>query len=447
MPQSASTVETDLPSTTATGGTSRGAARLDHALERPPSGPAHASLNLISRPLVAFWIVVLIAVAACVPMVSYGWDVQVYSAAIHSLRAGHDPYADAMAIQRLYHDQPALHPQGDPPYSYVYSPLTLPLVAFVGRLPFRISATAYWLVYALGVLGEIWFALQLTEIRERRYFLYLAPVAAFFPGLLENGTVLGGNIAYVLYAALLLCAIVGWRRGTWRWFYLAALAASCVKAPLLSLVVIPILSARRQWLPATLTTAAGVALFAMQPFVWPTLFANYLKAVNLQFLYNRDFGCSPAGLFSDLLYTHGISYSPGGLIFYLCYAIPLLALLFYLSRRFLAGNFALAEWAPVLLTGVILLNPRIMEYDVAPITLPLVLIAWRFFARFTNTAKTILYLAILIAVTNGIAATGWYVRKLVDGPLVVLLFAVGCWSLLRQTQSPAHTLPTANALP
>ena len=71
------------------------------------------------------------------------------------------------------------------------------------------------------------------------------------------------------------------------------------------------------------------------------------------------------------------------LIFYLCYAIPLFALLFALSRRYLQGSFTLRQWAPVLLVGVILFNPRILEYDVAPITLPLTLIAWRFFAGFT----------------------------------------------------------------
>jgi len=399
-----------------------------------------------SRFLIAFWIVVLGAVAACIPLASYGWDVQVYAAAIHSLRLGHDPYADAMAIQQAYHQQAALHPAGDPPYSYVYSPLTLPLVALVGRLPFAISGAGYWLLYALGVLGQIWFALQLTDRRERRVFVYLAPVTAFFPGLLENGTVLGGNIAYILYAALLLCAMIGWRRGQWRWFYMAALAASCVKAPLLSLVVIPILSARKQWVPALLTGVAGVGLFVMQPLIWPTLFADYLKAVNLQFLYNRDFGCSPAGLFSDLLYTHGIPYSPGGLLFYACYAIPIFGVLLYLSKRFLRGDFPLTEWVPVLLTGVILLNPRIMEYDVAPITLPLALIAWRFFARFTTTGRTILYLGILIGVTNGIAATGWYIRKLVDGPLVVLLFILGCWALVRESRESDLNLVTANEL-
>jgi hypothetical protein len=98
-----------------------------------------------------------------------------------------------------------------------------------------------------------------------------------------------------------------------------------------------------------------------------------------------------------------------------------------------------------LLVGVILLNPRILEYDVAPLTLFLTLIVWRYFASFTTTAKTILYLAILFAVTNGMAGFGWYIRKLVDAPLLVAVFAMGCWTLWRQgdvvTKGSAASMP------
>lgn len=395
-----------------------------------------SSIPLIHRrTLIGLWIAVAVAIVVWTKFGDHGWDVQVYGAAIHSLRAGHDPYADAMAIQEAFHNHRIVHVSTDLPYSYVYSPITLPLLRLIGRVPFWLSASTYWSVYILGVLGQIWATMYATTAKERRYFLYVAPIAAFFPGFLENGTVVSGNIAYILYAAVLLAAVAGWRRGSWGWFYVATLAASCVKAPLLSLVVIPILSARRQWLPAGLTAAAGVALFAIQPMLWPSLFSNYLKAVNLQFLYNRDFGCSPAGLFSDSLFRRGIPYSPGGLIFYVCYAVPLLGILFYLSRQHFHGRFSLKEWIPVLLVGVILLNPRIMEYDVAPITIPITLILWRVFARYADTGRTILYLSILFAVTNGIAALGWYVRKLVDGPVLVLVFAAGCWMLMRTSNS------------
>jgi hypothetical protein len=148
------------------------------------------------------------------------------------------------------------------------------------------------------------------------------------------------------------------------------------------------------------------------------------------------------------LYRMGIPYSPAGLIFYLCYAIPLFAVLLYLSKKYLRGSISLNQWVPVLLVGVILLNPRIMEYDVAPITLPLALIAWRFLARFNTPAKAVLYLGLFFAIANGIASYSWYVRKLVDAPLVVAVFVAGCWTLWRQpgeATSPAISL--AHAVP
>jgi hypothetical protein len=339
-----------------------------------------------------------------------------------------------MAIQRTYHEQVG-DPSGEArPYSYVYSPITLPLLRLVSHLPLWLSGSFYWLLYLTAVIAILPIAMQFCDDEERRAFIYLTPSAAFFPGFLQSGVVLSGNIAYILYAVVFGCAMWGWRRGKWGWFYASVLAVSCVKAPLLSLVAIPVLSARKQWIPAAMTTAAGIALFALQPMIWPSLFANYIKAVDLQFLYNEDFGCSPAGLFSDLLYLKGIPYNPGGLIFYLCYAVPLFLLLFHFSRQYLDGRLSLRQWAPVLLLGVILLNPRIMEYDVAPVTLPLTLIAWRFFAKFGNTARTILYMAIFFVITNAIAAKGWYVRKLVDAPLLVAVFAAGCWTLWTLTR-------------
>lgn len=388
------------------------------------------------RILIGIWAAVVVALLIWTHFEPPGWDLRVYGAAIDSLRAGHDPYADAIAVQQAYHDK-AGDLNGNLPYSYVYSPITLPVLRLIGKLPIWFSGRMYWLVYILAALGQLWVAIQFTRPTERRYFLYLAPAAAFFPGLLQNGTILSGNVAYLLYFAVLYTALVGWRSGKWTWFYASVLAASCIKAPLLSLVVIPVLSARKQWFAAGFTTAAGIALFAIQPVLWPSLFKNFLKAVDLQFLYNRDFGCSLAGVFGDALFRRGLHYSSAALVFYLCYAVPLFALLLHLSRRYLQGNISLNQWAPVLLVGVILLNPRIMEYDVAPLTLLLTLIAWRYFASFTTTTKTILYLTLFFAITNGIAGFGWYVRKLVDAPLLIVVFAAGCWTLWRQSEVEA----------
>ena len=394
-----------------------------------------------SRSVLLLWILAIVTLIVWGKLGSAGWDVDIYRAGMRSLSAGHDPYTDATSVQRLFHQQLLANPKllaQDPPFSYVYSPITLPLLRLIGAIPGWLSGTAYYLLYFAAAFAQVWVTFRAVERSERPYFRYLAPIAVFFPGFLADASIMSGNIAYILYAVVLLTAVLGWQRGIWPWFYLATLAASCVKAPLLSLIVIPVLSARRQWLPVAFTSAAGLALFAIQPVVWPTLFRHYLEAVDLQFRFNRDFGCSPAGLFGDILYSHSIPYSPASMIFFLAYALPLFALLFHLSRLYLRGSFSLAQWMPVMLVGVILLNPRIMEYDTAPIALPLALIAWRFLARWTGPPRTIAYLSLLFLAANSVGALSWSIRKLTDGPLLLLFFAAGVWHLHQLSRDAGH---------
>jgi hypothetical protein len=279
-----------------------------------------------------------------------------------------------------------------------------------------------------------------VEQQERRYLMFFAPAAVFFPGLLVNGIILSGNAAYILYGAVLATALIGFRRGQWRWCYLAILIASCFKAPLLSLAALPLLSARRQWLPAAITTVAGVALFAIQPLLWPSLFHNFLDAVELQFSFNRDFGVSPDGIFSGILFDRGIPYSPACLFFYLLYAVPVFAVLFYFSRKFLRGHLSLPQWIPVMLLGVILLNPRLIEYDLAPLALPLAVIGWRFFSSRASVPITVACLGAIFAVTNFIAFDDWSASKLTACPMLVLFFVAGCFNLFAELPDPSEEL-------
>ena len=404
------------------------------------SGGPSSHSNRTPLAILILWVVIFASVPISMVFSPPGWDVAVYRTAVNSLKAGHDPYLDSIATLKGYYSQ-AVHPAGDPPFNYVYSPATLPLLRLVGSVPVWLSGSLYWLAYLVGVISAIWVGTLALEEKERPYLLYFAPVAIYFPGLIANGVVLGGNIAYILYGAVLLAAVLGWRRGTWIWFYLAVLAASCFKAPLLSLTVIPLLSARKQCIPTSITAVVGFALFAATPTVWPDLFQHYLQSVQLQFEYNRDFGCSPSGLLADLLHNRGIHYSGASILFYFSYAVPTFAVLFYLSRRFLQGDFSLKQWMPVLLSGVILLNPRVIEYDLAPITLLLALIAWRFIAAFTTPLWTILYLALLFIATNSIALQSWELGKLTRGPLFVIYFAAGCWTLLKKSVPAAVSVP------
>lgn len=398
---------------------------------------------------VVFWILGFAAIPIWAHLDHAGWDIVFYRNAITAMQAGHDPYVDAMAAQDAFHRTLAQHPNAIPPYSYVYSPITLPILRFVGHLPSTLAYTLYWLILIGGVFSTLWVLTRAVKGTERTFIAIVLPAAVFFPGLLAHDTILSGNVAFILYALVLLGAARGWLRRQWLCFYLATILASCFKAPLLCLVVIPVLSARKQWLPAGLAVLASASLFLVQPCIWPSLFHHFLQAVELQFSYNHDFGSSPAGIFSYILVAHGVPYSPGSAIFYLLYATADIAILFYLSRQFLRRRFSLQQWIPVLLIGVILLNPRIMEYDAAPLTVPMALIGWRFFSRrlAPHLAAPAFFAFFLAA--NCFAVGFDITWKPIECFLLCVFFTAGCWDLLHPAVNSPDLAPPhlANHVP
>jgi hypothetical protein len=367
-------------------------------------------------------------------------DAKVYVNAIHSMQAGHDPYDDGIAAQTAFHAQLAFHPLATAPLSYLYSPLTLPLLRMIGSLPPALYAGGYWLIYAAGILAQVLVSLQAAEPTERLFFAAIAPAAPFFPGLIQQPTLNDGNVAFILYGLVFFTALLGWRRGHWRWFYLATLLASCFKIPMLTLLAIPVLSARRQWLPACVIASVGVALFVIQAWIWPTYFHNYLHALELDLSYNHQFGVGPTGLFSLSLLNAGLPYSSVGAIFYVLFALPFFAFLIHLSRQFLDGKFSLQQWIPVMLTGVVLLNPRVMDNDYAPLALSMALILWRAIASVTSTAKAITFCFLFVAVMNAIVIfiapvdVDYNYFRFIEGFILAGIFAAGCLNLLRQTR-------------
>lgn len=394
-----------------------------------------------------FWAMAVVAVVIWARVLPFpvGWDLAVYKTALLSLRAGHDPYADGMAVQRVFHLHLAEHPHIEPPYSYVYSPLTLPLLRAIGRLPFWLSGTMYWAAETAGFLMMLWVGMQFVEDRERRLFTLLAPAVIFFPGLVQNINLFSGNIAFTIYGLVFATALAGWRTGRWRLFLLVVLAASCCKAPLLSLLVIPVFSSRKEWIGAGVTFAVGCVLFAVQPLFWPVAFRHYLESVELQFSFNRDYSASPAGLLAWAL-DPSVPYQLVTAAAYPVYASLIVWTLWRLSRRYLAGRLTLQQWAPVLLVGTILLNPRVMEYDTVPLALPMALIAWRFFGRRGPGLRQALGMVGFFAVINvayallGATPPDW---KHVECVVLVAVFGMGVWDLWRGPKfgGPSPTAP------
>jgi glycosyl transferase family 87 len=331
----------------------------------------------LRKILVLFWVAAIIAVAAMAYTGPVGWDAQIYSQAVQNLRDGGDPYATGIAAQQAFHNRPARTPADHVPFAYVYSPMTLPLLRFLMVLPNWLLGALYGLAVAAGFFLELWAGFQMAEEHERPWLALMLPAVAFFPGLVTDDALLSGNVAYVLYGLMLAAAVPGWKRGRWFWFYVAVLAASIVKVPLLTLLAFPILVGKRQWVPASSTAVTGLLLFGAQARLWPAQFREYLVALRLVFDEVHDFGFGPAGVFGRTLWQMGRSFSFASTILYLVSTCTVGMIVLLLARRVRAQKITQETWIPVAFVATLLFYPRIMKYDLAALTIPMLLIAWR----------------------------------------------------------------------
>lgn len=392
-----------------------------------------------------FWVcaVVTIVVHILIP-VYIGWDLDVYKTAIESLKAGRDPYVDAVAVQRAFYAGGPYPPGTPPPLSYVYPPITLPLLALAGRLPLWFAAAAYWILTGAAVIVALLVNWWTVGARERKIFAFLFPAALFFPGLIQSDVIFSGNLAYILYGLVFCGAWIGWTRGRWALFYAAVLVASCFKAPMLSLAAIAPLSSRRQWLCAGITVMAGVGIFVIQPYIWPELFGSYLETVELQLNefgfgfnhelgFNHEFGFGPAGILASAFYDK-VPYQLMSVGAYILCASAFGALLLFLRRRWLDGRICLKQWIPVMLCGVILLSPRVKEYDVAQITMIMALVLWRALELTGSTKSRAVAVAVIFVLANVIGNSGdnGYFWHVTESLMITGTFLAGCWDLARR---------------
>ncbi|MFZ3262502.1 MAG: hypothetical protein WA172_00750 [Terriglobales bacterium] len=306
-----------------------------------------------------------------------GWDARIYAKAIQYMRHGVDPYAAGIAEQQAFRTRPAASAMQHAPFTYVYSPLTLRLLRLLIKFPDWLLSSFFWTALAAGFLLQLWAGFQLADKHERRWLALLLPAVAFFPGLITDDVILSGNLAYLLYGLILAAAVPGWKRGRWFWYYVAVLAASVFKVQLLTLLAFPVLLGKRQWLPAGSTAAAGLLVIAAQARLWPDLFREQLQTIRIMFDVVPDFGYGPAGILGRALWNRGQHNSPATTILYVAFAAAVGVVLLFVAHRVRENNFSRETWIPVALVGTFLLNPRIMKYDMAAITIPMLLIGWR----------------------------------------------------------------------
>jgi hypothetical protein len=376
-----------------------------------------------------------------------GWDAKVYWKAVQSVHRGSDPYAESILARQAFHPQfAASNPTERPPFVYAYSPMTLPLLRLLGMLPGWTLGLLYGAAVLAGALAQLWAGFQMADKDERGWLALALPAIVFFPGLVTDDVILSGNVAWILYGMILAAAVPGWKRGRWFWYYVAVLAASICKAPLLSLLAFPVLMDRRQWIPSCVAAATGVLTFAAPAWLWPGMFREYLLTIRLMFDGGEDFGFGPAGILGRALWRRGLPCSPATTIPYLAFAGLLGIVLLVLARRVREWNLPQERWIPVALVGTLLLNPRIMKYDQAAITVPMLLIGWRALrfasGRFADDGpsgnscgkkRVSVSAAIVLGsgcflIPNVITVVGpsWFPVELA---LMIAIFSAGIWSI------------------
>jgi len=339
------------------------------------------------RLIALFCLGAAIALVVMASVGSVGWDAQGYGKAVQAVHHDSDPYAEDLVALQAFHTRLASNPAERPPFVYVYSPMTLLLLRLLAVFRRWLLGLLYWAAVAAGALLQLWAGFQMADQRERRWLALMLPAIIFFPGLITDDAILSGNVAYPLYGVILAAATAGWKHGRWSWYYIAVLAASVFKTPFLVFLAFPVLvesgrdsesdRGRRQWVPSAMTAIIGVLIFAAQVRLWPGLFREYLSSLRLVFDYLHDFGYGPAGTVGRALWMRGLPSSLATTILHLLVVCVLGIVLLFLARRVREWNLPREAWIPVALVGTALLNPRIMKYDLAAITIPMLLIGGR----------------------------------------------------------------------
>jgi hypothetical protein len=389
----------------------------------------------------------------------------VYWKAAQIASHGGDPYAQGISAQRKYYGLADNEKPKHAPMTYVYPPMTLKILRMAARLPRSGARSTFWVTLAFGFSLQVFAGWQMAGHRERQWLAWLLPAVIFFPGLLNDDVLMSGNIAYLLYGLILGAAVAGWKQNRWRWFYAAVLFAASFKAPMLSLLAFPVVVGHTQWRPAAATAAAGIGLFAAQARLWPVLFHEYLIAVQSQFDINSDFGASPSGILGNLLGQSGHSYRLAAGMFYLVFAGSVLSLLLLAKWKIGSDRRLCDQWIPIAMVGTLLLNPRIKEYDVAALTIPMVLIGARLLTaafaveniesardlrrasttRLRNFAPIAPPLPLRERIKLPLLAGGWFLAanagksgdtaKPIELALLLLSFSAGTWWTIRQASA------------
>jgi len=290
-------------------------------------------------------------------------DLPIYVAAVGDFLGGRNPYTLTHA-----------------PMFFFYPPFFLELTGALSRLvPGPWGARLYEVLDLMAT-----FALPLVLARyffRQRWLGPLFALLVFFDSPRFTGVLalFGLNIASTLYCLAFVAAVPGLKRNRWEWFYLAVIFAALIKITFLSLLLLPLLAARRQWLRSAICAAAVVLANLGERALWPQLYSGYQWSLQQGILLNHSYGYGLFGIVATYFPSSGKGVGPAPYLVSGLVSATLLVLMFSLRWRLdrcgiftewkvnaLRGDSGTLRglWLALVIMTIILVNPRQMQYDV-----------------------------------------------------------------------------------
>ncbi len=343
-------------------------------------------------------------------------DTRIYADAIANFNHGKSPYA--------------LH--GELPY--IYPPIFVWVGSWLSRL---LTPALGWRLYTTVHVASV---IATPFILARFYVRSLGYAEAFAlfllaPFAVTENAIMGGNVAHPLYCAALLAAAPGLSANRWRWFYAVVVVAAAVKITFLILLLLPLLAGLSQILPSALTTAVTGGVYLLQMIFSPHLYHQFREMLSGQTFGARNYGLAPFGATANLLWHFHISslILPGA--FEIAFAAAILFALWRLrGQTERQRGFTDERWLALILTGIVLVNPRMFESDVAT---GLVAAYFLLFSNWRLAATWVL---------AAISFAGFFIRHGALGFLFLFVsaFIVGVWSL-ETTPARSRSYPSVVA--
>jgi hypothetical protein len=200
-----------------------------------------------------------------------------------------------------------------------------------------------------------------------------------------------------------------------------------VKPPLLLWLVVPLAVSISEFLMTAFAATLGLVLFGVQRIIYPQHFAEFLQSVRYALPMETNYSIS--GVFNHLLQSIGRQSISLSLLFYLLTAAMVFLVLAYFSYENRLAKIDRLSFFTVLLMGVVLMSPRVKEYDLLPITIPICLIVIRSCVR--RLPRMMMISGVVISVLAFIRGFD----ELVSVAVLFSAFLCGCQMLLRQSLS------------